>query len=66
MPSFISSLIALPKMKKYPFSVMLINDDFGKQFNQLEDKITVYQLKDHKIKAIRFLTPEELPLLFAR
>ncbi len=64
MPSFISSMFALPKMKKFPFSVLLIKDDFGKQFNRLEGKITVYQLKGHKIHSIRFLTPEKFPFLF--
>jgi len=64
MPSFITSMFALPKMKKYPFSVMLINDDFGKQFNKQEGKITVYTLKKHKITEIRYVTPQAFPLVF--
>jgi len=66
MPSFITSMFALPKMKKFPFSVLLINDDFGQQFNHLEGKITVYKIKNHKILSIRFVTPKEFPSLFAR
>ncbi len=64
MPSIITSMFALPKMKKYPFSVMLINDDFGNQFNRQEGKITIYTLKNHKIKSIDFFTPDEFPLFF--
>ena len=66
MPSFITSMFAMPKMKKYPFSVMLINDDFGKQFNSVEGKITVYKLKKNKIEEIIFLTPEEFPKFFTQ
>lgn len=66
MPSFVTSMFALPKMKKYPFSVMLINDDFGTQFNRMKGKITIYTLKNNKIQSIAFLTPEEFPLYFTR
>lgn len=64
MPSLITSMFALPKMKKYPFSVMLINDDFGQQFNSVEGKITVYKLKKNKIEEIIFLSPEAFPKFF--
>ncbi len=64
MPFFITSMIAIPKMKKFLFSVMLINDDFGKQFNRIEGKITILKLKNHKIKSIEFISPKALPSLF--
>jgi len=63
MPSFITSMFALPKMKKYPFSVMLIEDDFGKQFNKKDEKVTLYKLKNRKITAIEFIDPKNLSLL---
>jgi len=63
MPSFITSMFALPKMKKYPFSVMLIEDDFGKQFNKKDEKVTLYKLKNRKITAIEFVDPKNLSLL---
>ncbi len=66
MPSFLSSMFALPKMKKFPFSILLIKDDFGKQFARTEGKMTVYQIKDHKVHSIQFLTAEALPDLFSR
>ena len=66
MPSMITSMFALPKMRKYPFSVLLINDDFGKQFNRLDGKITVLTLKKGKIKSIEFITADELPKVFQK
>ena len=60
MPSFITSMFALPKMKKYPFSVLLINDDRGKVFDKKEGLLTRYTLKHHKITAIDFLSPKQL------
>jgi hypothetical protein len=66
MPSFVTSMFALPKMKKYPFSVMLINNNFGNQFNRQKGKITVYTLKNNKIQSIDFFTPIEFPLFFAQ
>ena len=65
MPSFITSMFAMPKMKKYPFSVMLINDDFGKQFNSVAGKITMYKLKNNKIEEIIFLSPDAFPKFFS-
>jgi len=64
MPSFIISMFAMPKMKKFPFSILLIKDDFGKQFNRLEGKITIFKLKNHKIKSISFISPEKVSTLF--
>jgi hypothetical protein len=60
MPSFITTMFALPKMKKYPFSVMLINDDTGKTFNQEKKKVTLFALKNRKIKSITFLHPDDV------
>lgn len=64
MPSFITSLFALPKMKKYPFSVMLIKNHFGKLFNHQKGKITLYTLKKHKITHIRYVSPKSFASLF--
>jgi hypothetical protein len=60
MPSFITSMFALPKMKKYPFSVMLIENDLGSSFAKKEEKITVYILEKQKIASIQFVTPKQL------
>ena len=60
MPSFITKLFALPKMKKYPFSVLLINDERGKQFDKQTGKLTLYTLKKRIITSIKFIKPSEL------
>ena len=60
MPSFITSMFALPKMKKYPFSVLLINDDRGEEFDKRDGMLTLYTLKHHKIIKIGFLYPKQL------
>jgi hypothetical protein len=64
MPSFITSMFALPKMKKYPFSVMLINDEFGEQFDKEDGKVTVYRLKKNKVTALEFIDPKEIISIF--
>jgi len=64
MPSIITNMFALPKMKKYPFSILLIYNDFGKQFNRKEEKITVFKLKYGIVKSISYITDKELPALF--
>lgn len=63
MPSLITTMFAIPKMKKLPFSVMLIKDDFGKNFSRKEGKITVYKIKNHTVTAVEFVAPERLPAL---
>ncbi len=64
MPSLITSMFALPKMRKYPFSVMLIDDDFGKQFSHQEGKITILDIEANKITKIRFIDSGEIDKLF--
>ena len=54
MPGFVTTLFALPKMRKYPYSVMLIYDEFGEKFNIQDDKFTIYKLKDSKIEEILY------------
>ncbi|MEA1954806.1 MAG: hypothetical protein U9O24_10495 [Campylobacterota bacterium] len=64
VPSLLFPVFALPKMKKYPFSVLLIRDDFGKIFNQKEEKVTLYKIVNKKIEEIIFLSPEAFPKFF--
>ena len=60
MPSFITSMFALPKMREYPFSVMLIRDDLGHELDKKGGKVTVYRLRNRKIESIGFVDPEQL------
>ena len=61
MPSLISKFIALPKMKKYPFSVMLLDDTNKDYFAKQEGKIIVYTLDNAKVTQISTIsTAKEL------
>ncbi|MBL3520219.1 hypothetical protein ACNSOP_04025 [Aliarcobacter lanthieri] len=61
MPSLISKFIALPKMKKYPFSVLLLDDTNKDNFTKEDGKIIVYSLEDGKVTEIKKIsTTEEL------
>jgi predicted transcriptional regulator len=61
MPSIITSLIAMPKMKGYPFSVLLVDDSNKKLFPVQEDMISVISLDNGKITDIKYVkTAEEL------
>ena len=65
MPSLISKFIALPKMKKYPFSILLVNEEQAKSFSTKEDKITVYTVTDGKVSNVKYIeTAEELAAVF--
>ncbi len=60
MPSFITSMFALPKMKQYPFSVMLIRDGSGKGYEREKGKATLYRLKGGRVTAVDFIAPGDL------
>ena len=61
MPSLISKFIALPKMKKYPFSVMLLDDTNKDFFGKEEGKIIVYSLDNLKVTEMKSIsTAKEL------
>ena len=63
MPTPITVLFARPKMKKYPFRILLAQDhDFGPLYPKEEGKIAVFLLaEDHTVTDVRFISkPEEL------
>ncbi|MCT7543525.1 hypothetical protein [Aliarcobacter cryaerophilus] len=59
MPSLISKFIALPKMKKYPFSVLLLDDTNKDNFVKEDGKIIVYSVVDGKITNIEKISSKE-------
>lgn len=59
MPSLISKFIALPKMKKYPFSVLLIDDSNKDNFTKEEGKIIVYSLDNLKVTSITTISTDK-------
>ena len=65
MPSLISKFFALPKMKDYSFSILLIDEDNKALFPVEQDKITIITLDNSKITDIKFIkTAEDLAATF--
>ena len=61
MPSLITKFIAMPKMKDYPFSVLLIDEANKGLFAVKEDMISIISLDNGKITDIKYVkTAEEL------
>jgi len=61
MPSLITSMFALPKMKKFPFQISLIYDEKeATSIARQEGKVTVITLTDNQIKTIQFVEAEKL------
>lgn len=55
MPSLIAKWFALPKMKEYPFSILLVDEEQTKSFTKKEDNITVYTVTNGKISDIKYV-----------
>lgn len=55
MPSLIAKFFALPKMKKYPFPILLVNEEQTKSFTKKEGNITVYSVTNGKVSAIKYV-----------
>ena len=65
MPSIITSLVAMPKMKAYPFSVLLVDDSNKGLFPVKEDMISIISLDSGKITDVKYVkTAEELGQIF--
>ncbi len=61
MPSVITKMFALPKMKKYKYRIYLIKDESqGEVFPRKDDLVSVFKVKDSKIESIEFKTPKEV------
>jgi hypothetical protein len=60
MPSFITKIVAIPKMQKRPYTIAILRDETqSKQFPQKDDAITIIRLKSGKITDITFVTTQE-------
>lgn len=57
MPNFITKAFALPKMQKYPHTVLLIQDEeLGLKFPAEDEKITVMTFKGNFLQSIRYIS----------
>lgn len=65
MPSLISKFFALPKMRKYDFSILLLSEENKDLFASKEDKISIYTFENAKVIDIKYIsTKEELSNIF--
>jgi hypothetical protein len=58
MPSIVTSLFALPKMRKYNYTMMLFYEK-NRVFPVREDALTVVKFKNKKVQTIRFIKDEK-------
>ncbi|HEX5624210.1 MAG TPA: hypothetical protein VFX57_07210 [Sulfuricurvum sp.] len=57
MPNFITETFALPKMRKYPHTVLLIRDEEqGLKFPGEEEKITVMKFRGNFLTKVEFIS----------
>jgi hypothetical protein len=57
MPGLVTKLFALPKMRKYIHTVLLIQDEQqGLRFPSKEEKITVMKFRDNLLTEVKFIT----------
>lgn len=64
MPSIITKLFAMPKMRDYKHSILLIYNENDNRFINKEGKSTLYKLKNGVIKSISFITKNDLNKIF--
>lgn len=64
MPSIITKMFALPKMRSYKHNILLIYDEEDNRFKSKEGKSTLYRLKDGVIKSITYIDKTDLPKVF--
>jgi hypothetical protein len=58
MPSFVTKWFALPKMRKYKYSLLLIYDE-SNVFPKKDEAITVLKIKDNQIEKIDYISDEK-------
>lgn len=64
MPSIITKMFALPKMRKYTHDILLIYDDEDKRFVSKEEMSTLYTLDNGVITDISYFTKKDLDTIF--
>ena len=64
MPSVISYLFALIKMKKYNYNVLLIEEEGDTRFSKKEEKLTVYTLDNGVVTNIEYVEIKDIPTIF--
>ena len=57
MPSFVTKMFAMPKMRKYKYPLLLIYDE-SNIFPKQEESLTILKTKDNEIVEINFVKDE--------
>jgi len=55
MPALITKLFAMPKMKKYEHTILLIDDKKNDLFKSEKRHISIYELKNGVVKDIKYI-----------
>ena len=64
MPTLITKMFALPKMRDYGYPVLLIYDDAGKGFEKKEGMLSLYRLENGAVVSVDFVSPDALATVF--
>jgi hypothetical protein len=56
MPALITRMFAMPKLKKYKHTILLINNEDDDRFSAKEEKITIYKLENSVVKKIYYIS----------
>ena len=55
MPSIITRMIAMPRLKEYKHNILLINNEDDNRFAHRDEKITIYKLKNSIVEKIYYI-----------
>lgn len=64
MPTIITKIFAMPKMKKYNYNILLITEEDDTRFLHKEELLTVYKLENGVITTVEYAGKEDIPTLF--
>jgi len=56
MPAIITRMFAMPKLKKYKHTILLVNNEDDDRFSAKEEKITIYKLENSVVKKIYYIS----------
>ena len=61
-PSLVVRFVVIPKMKKYPFNIIMITrKHLAKSIDRRRGKVTLIELKNKQIRRMSFVNPSNLP-----
>lgn len=64
MPSFVTKLFALPKMRKYKHSILLIYDEKSHDFLKKDGMVSVYDIENEKVNDVKYISANDIGKIF--